>query len=193
MLLILDDIHKKHLDLLKDIDNKILKEFCRISIEHLRKGSNPKVYQSAAQRLNVEADLVQNAVTGIMHLFTEAAKNMVNEVEFRDSTIFLGFNAESQEELIRCYLENSQEIRSLLTTLNVGIPHYHNLEWRIDVQIASRNLRRPVEPSFLLKLQLQKDGETVNNVFEADPSNIIHMTEVLDQALQEAKSHHCRR
>jgi len=118
---------------------------------------------------------------------------MVSEIEFQDSILVLGFNSEIQAELVKCYLENNHEIRSLLTSLDLGIPHYHNLEWRLDVQIASRSLRRPIEPTLLLGLQLQKDGKINNTVLEADPSNIIHMTEVLDQALQESKSHHCRR
>ncbi|GIY27686.1 COMM domain-containing protein 2 [Caerostris darwini] len=193
MLLILDDIHKKHLDLLKNIDEKIVREFCRISVEHLFKGSNPKVYQSAAQRLNVETDIVQNAITGIIQLLIEASKAMVSELEFRDSIIVLGFNNVSQEELVKCYLENNQEIRSLLTSLNMGIPHYKNLEWRLDVQIASRTLRRPMEPSMLLRLQLDEENKSKNVILEADPSNVIHMTKVLDQALQEVKSQHFRR
>ncbi|GFQ87893.1 COMM domain-containing protein 2 [Trichonephila clavata] len=193
MLLILDDIHKQHLDILKNVDEKIVREFCRISIEHLFKGSNPKVYQSAAQRLNVETDIVQNVITGIMQLLIEASKMMVNEIEFRDSIIVLGFNNQSQEELVKCYLDHNQEIRSLLSSLNMGIPHYKNLEWRLDVQIASRTLRRPMEPSMLLKLQLEEENKSENIILEADPSNIIHMTQVLDQALQEAKSQHFRR
>ncbi|GFT83735.1 COMM domain-containing protein 2 [Nephila pilipes] len=193
MLLILDDIHKQHLDILKNIDEKIIKEFCRISVEHLFKGSNPKVYQSAAQRLNVELDIVQNAITGITQLLIEATKVMASEMEFRDSIIVLGFNSLSQEELVKCYMEHNQEIRSLLSSLNMGIPHYKNLEWRLDVQIASRTLRRPLEPSILLKLQLEEESKSENIILEADPSNIIHMTQVLDQALQEAKSQHFRR
>ncbi|XP_054710904.1 COMM domain-containing protein 2-like [Uloborus diversus] len=193
MLLILDDIHKKHLELLKGIDNKVVKEFCRISVEHLRKGSNVKIYQSAAQRLNVETDVVQNAVIGIMHLLTEASKMMISELEFRDSIIVLGFNEQSQEELVKCYLENRDDIRPLLTSFMVGLPHYHNMEWRIDVQLASRCLRRPTEPTVLMRLQLENDHKLNSVILEADPVNILHMADVLDQALQEAKSHHCRR
>ncbi|KAF8763195.1 COMM domain-containing protein 2 [Argiope bruennichi] len=178
MLLILDDIHKLHLDLLKTIDEK---------------SSNPKVYQSAAQRLNVETDIVQNAIAGIIQLLIEASKAMVTEMEFRDSIIVLSFNSETQEELVKCYLENNQNIRSLLSSLEMCVPHYKNLEWRLDVQIASRSLRRPMEPSMLLKLQLEEGKELKNIILEADPSNIINMTKVLDQALQEAKSQHFRR
>ncbi|GIY95241.1 COMM domain-containing protein 2 [Caerostris extrusa] len=176
-----------------EVQQFVVREFCRISVEHLFKGSNPKVYQSAAQRLNVETDIVQNAITGIIQLLIEASKAMVSEMEFRDSIIVLGFNNVSQEELVKCYLENNQEIRSLLTSLNMGIPHYKNLEWRLDVQIASRTLRRPMEPSMLLRLQLDEENKSKNVILEADPSNVIHMTKVLDQALQEAKSQHFRR
>lgn len=193
MLLLLDDIHKKHLNILKDIDNKVMREFCHIALDHLRKGSNFKVYQGAAQKLNVDPDIVQNAIIGIMHLLTEASKVMIPELEFRDSIIVLGFGEQNQEELVKSYLENRDEIRSLLTTLNINIPHYHNLEWRLDVQIASRSLRRPLEPKFLLKLQLKKEKAVDNVILEADPTNIIHLTEVLEKALQEARSHHCRR
>ncbi|GBO15062.1 COMM domain-containing protein 2, partial [Araneus ventricosus] len=117
----------------------------------------------------------------------------VTEMELRDSIIVLGFNNETQEELVKCYLENNHEIRALLSSLEMGVPHYKNLEWRLDVQIASRSLRRPMEPSMLLKLQLEEGKESKNVILEADPSNIIHMTKVLDQALQEAKSQHFRR
>lgn len=47
----------------------------------------------------------------------------------------LGFNEQCQEELVKCYLENQNDIRSLLATLNIKLPHYHNLEWRLDVQV----------------------------------------------------------
>lgn len=62
-----------------------------------------------------------------------------------------------------------------------------------NFQIASRSLRRALEPTLLMKLQLEKEGETKDIILEADPSNVLHMTEVLEQALQEAKSQHCRR
>ncbi|KAG8201824.1 hypothetical protein JTE90_027304 [Oedothorax gibbosus] len=193
MLLILDDIHKKHLEVLKSIDVKIVREFCRISIEHLFKGSNPKIYQSAAQRLNIEADLVKNVIAGVTQLFIEASKTMMSEIEFRDSIIVLGFHDDSQEELVKHYLENNQMIRSLLSSFDLDVPQYKNLEWRLDVQIASRSLRRAMEPTLLLRLQLEKEEETNDVILEADPSNVLHMTEVLEQALQEAKSQHCRR
>ena len=79
MLLLLSDEHKEHLSFLTQVDaegktswlstlvhvvhtllhNKrtnnscsaVVKEFCRISLEFIRKGTNPRVYQTAARTL----------------------------------------------------------------------------------------------------------------------------------------------
>ena len=41
----------------------------------------------------------------------------------------------------------------------VTLPHYEDLEWRLDVQLASRALRGQVEPSYFLKLKLLTPGQ----------------------------------
>lgn len=40
----------------------------------------------------------------------------------------------------------------------MDLPHYHNLEWRVDVQLASRGLQRQAEPSVLLRLHTRDGG-----------------------------------
>lgn len=40
----------------------------------------------------------------------------------------------------------------------ITLPHYEDLEWRLDVQLASRALRGQVEPSYFLKLKLLTPG-----------------------------------
>ena len=37
---------------------------------------------------------------------------------------------------LQLYLENRNEIRKLLGELSLELPHYHNLEWRFDVQVV---------------------------------------------------------
>jgi len=49
MLLVLSEEHKEHLGFLTRVDVEVVKEFCRISLEFIRKGSNPRVYQTAAR------------------------------------------------------------------------------------------------------------------------------------------------
>ena len=74
----------------------VMREFCRISLEFIRKGSNPRMYQAAArererewyvmvntwlyditEKLGVAPDTVRHGVEGLMYLFTECSKLMV--------------------------------------------------------------------------------------------------------------------
>ena len=47
----------------------------------------------------------------------------------------LGFSEELNQLLLQLYLEHRKEIRSILSQLSPSLPHYHNLEWRLDVQV----------------------------------------------------------
>jgi len=38
------------------------------------------------------------------------------------------------------------------------LPHFVNLDWRLDIQVASRTIRSQVEPVFMLKLNTS-DGK----------------------------------
>ena len=70
----------------------VVKEFCRISLDFIRKGVNRKVYQSAArecillhhgcygycaEKLDVDVATIQHGVEGLMYLLTECSKLMV--------------------------------------------------------------------------------------------------------------------
>lgn len=71
-----------------------MKEFCKISLDFIRKGVNRKVYHSAAresrahiiciiiisccvEKLDVDVATIQHGVEGLMYLITECAKLMV--------------------------------------------------------------------------------------------------------------------
>uniref|UniRef100_A0A1X7UF49 COMM domain-containing protein n=1 Tax=Amphimedon queenslandica TaxID=400682 RepID=A0A1X7UF49_AMPQE len=96
-----------------------------------------------------------------------------------------------------CYLdlyeENSSEIRSLLMSMSLDLPHYTDLEWRLEAQLSSRSLERQVQPSILLRLHTEEEGVPSVYTIETDPVNLIHLTNSLETALAEIKSQHCRR
>lgn len=193
MLLLLDDRHKEHLAFLNTLDDAVLKEFCKLSIEFLQKGSNPKLYQTAAQKLRVDTDVVKNAIEGLMYLITESAKMGLGELELKDSMLSLGLPESIQEEILRCHSSRGQELRTDLLGISTSYSHYHNLQWRFDVQLASRSLRHQITPLMLMKLELKREGKINPIILQTDPVNLVHMTEILDQALQEVKSQHSRR
>ncbi|XP_052703752.1 COMM domain-containing protein 2-like [Crassostrea angulata] len=193
MLLMFEDQHKEHLSFLTQVSPDVVKEFCRISMEFIRKGTNPKIFQGAAQKLNVDVDTVHHGVEGLMYLLTESSKLMLNEIDFQDSIMTLGFDEDTRQTLLEIYLQNRQEIRTILSEMTMDLPHYHNLEWRFDVQLASRSLRRQTTPTVLFKLHTEDSGVKDTTILQTDPVNLLHLTKVLDEALQEMKSPYCRR
>ncbi|XP_028855834.1 COMM domain-containing protein 2 [Denticeps clupeoides] len=193
MLLVLSDEHKEHLAFLPEVDSAVVGEFGRIAVEFLRKGSTPKIYEGAARKLNVSADTVQHGVEGLMYLLSESSKLMISEVDFQDSVLVLGFPEDLNRLLLQLYLDHRKEIRQILSELAPSLPHYHNLEWRLDVMLASRALRHQVKPTVSLKLHLESGGDHIARVLQTDPATLLHLIQELERALAEAKTNHCRR
>ncbi|XP_065063471.1 COMM domain-containing protein 2-like [Rhopilema esculentum] len=193
MLVVLGDQQKADLQLLGDFDENVAREFCKIAVGFIRNGVNPKMYQTAASKLEIAVENVKRCVEGLMFLMTETSKSYVNELDFQDSLMMVGFSEELTSTLLRLYMEHRDEIRSVLQKLSLDLPHYDNLEWRLDVQVASRSMRSQTAPNILLKFTI-KDGEKKDvKLLQTDPVNLIHLTEVLEQALAEMKTGHARR
>lgn len=194
MLLILDDDHKQHLKFLSTIDEAAAREFCRIANEFLLRGINPKVYQTAAQKLDVEVDVVQNAVEGISHLLLQAVKLKLNEEQLKDSLLLIDLPEAVRECVLQFHLENEKDVRKLLSDKVVPCSSFSHLDWRLEAEIASRCLRSHVTPLIVFKLKLKnEDGTTRTKVFQTDPANLVHITETLEHALQTVKSQHVRK
>ncbi|XP_060934313.1 COMM domain-containing protein 2 [Limanda limanda] len=194
MLLVLSNEHKEHLSFLPKVDTAVVAEFGRIALEFLRRGSSPKIYEAAARKLCVPVDMVQHGVEGLMFLMTESSKHMISEVDFLDSVLALGFGDELNQILVQLYLQHQRPIRSILSQLPSTLPAYHNLEWRLDVQLASRSIRQQVIPTLTMRLLLTRgcDGG-ISRVLQTDPSTLLHLISTLEVALAAMKTSHSRR
>ncbi|XP_012580216.1 PREDICTED: COMM domain-containing protein 2 isoform X2 [Condylura cristata] len=176
MLLDLSEEHKEHLAFLPQVDCAVVAEFGRIAVEFLRRGSNPKIYEGAARKLNVSSDTVQHGVEGLTYLLTESSKLMISELDFQDSVFVLGFSEELNKLLLQLYLDNRKEIRTILSEL-----------------LASRSLRQQIKPSVTIKLHLHQNDDHSTRVLKTDPATLLHLVQQLEQALEEMKTNHCRR
>ncbi|XP_013914918.1 PREDICTED: COMM domain-containing protein 2 [Thamnophis sirtalis] len=193
MLLVLSEEHKEHLGFLPQVESSVVNEFGRIAIEFLRKGTNPKVYEGAARKLNVSSETIQHGVEGLTYLLTESSKLMISEIDFQDSILVLQFPEELNALLLQLYLDNRKEIRNILSELTPKLPSYHNLEWRLDVQLASRSLRQQIKPAVTLKLHLNENENQTTKILQTDPATLLHLIQQMEQALGEMKTNHCRR
>ena len=93
------------------------------------------------------------------------------------------------------------------------LPHYDGLEWRLDAIVGSRALPSYSQPQpspiITMKLKLRQpfsnsslkedsESETKNKkehhvLLQTDPVNLCHMTDVLENALKEARSQQFRK
>lgn len=194
MLLFLNEEQKDHLFFLKELDIDVLSEFCRISAEFIIKGvTNTKIYHSAAQKLETDVDTVKHGVEGLMNLFTEGAKQMLDDKGFRELVSPVNYSEATVEVILRHFRDNVSEIRAILSRMVADVPHYKSLEWRCEARVASRSLRHQVVPLVTLKLTTETKGETKSHLLQTDPANLVHLAETLEHALREIKSQHCRR
>ncbi|XP_069684371.1 COMM domain-containing protein 2 [Periplaneta americana] len=199
MILSLKDDHKQHLSFLINQPVNVLQDFCKLALDFLRKGPNPKLYQTAAQKLDVQPDLIRNAVEGLVNLVVESCRHQLSELDYRDSVLTLGFSEEHQETLEVFYKGKKQEICEALSRLTLDQPHYRDLEWRFEVQVASRSLQHQVTPLITMNLTLDTKTALTGNtntqhvILQTDPTNLAHITQVLEEALHESRSQHSRR
>lgn len=179
---------------LAQVTPDVLQQFCTIALEFIRKGAkNRKIFVTAAKKLGVKSDVVENAVSGLCFLFTEAAKYLLSEIDFLDSLVVLGFPKEHNEILKRFYIENRTEIRRLLVNLTFELPHYADLDWRLDLQLSSRCMHEQLQPLYILKLDTIEGKERKVVYLQTDYTNLKHLCSELEAALDELKAPYVRR
>ncbi|XP_076166877.1 COMM domain-containing protein 2-like [Ptiloglossa arizonensis] len=196
MLLTLKPDHKKHVLLLTEHAPQVLQDFCKLALDYLQKGPNIKLYNAAAQKLEVEVNVIKNSVEGLVNLLLESCRYKLNSEDFRDSVIALGFSEDQEAILSKLYNTKKDEVLNVLTNIGFKLPEYQNMEWRFEVQLASRSLLKQVAPLITLDLSIKNSdkNENVEHVLlQTDPVNLLHIVQELEEALQEGRSQHIRR
>ena len=196
MLLTLKPDHKKHVLLLTEHTAQVLQDFCKLAVDYLQKGPNIKLYSAAAQKLEVDVNVIKNSVEGLVNLLLESCRYKLSAEDFRDSVVALGFAEDQETILSKLYNVKKDEILDSLTNIGFKLPQYHDMEWRFEVQIASRSLLKQVAPLITLDLSVKDSNrsEDIEHVLlQTDPVNLLHITQELEEALQEGRSQHIRR
>lgn len=55
----------------------VIVDFCKLAIDFLQNGCNMKLYINASKKLNVEVDVVQNCIYGLVNLLLLSCKHKV--------------------------------------------------------------------------------------------------------------------
>lgn len=201
---------QQQLGLLTQQEPAVVGEFCKLSLQLLRQGGvKPRVFASAANKLDVQPQQVEDAVRGLIFLFIEGIQMSISSENFQQMISKYGFSSDASAIISKVFEDNREEFNQYLTKMGVQVPRYNDLEWRFDILVGSRSLHHIAEPLMTLQLSLDnassignenindKSRKTTNGpeklLLQTDPNNLVHMTKVLEEALQESHNHHFRR
>ena len=105
-----------------------------------------------------------------------------------------GLNSDLTEEILESSKANFNQIQNYLKDCKIETTSFKSLEWRVDTKVASRSVKKSVEPEIMLKLNLAKnENETENHIIKADVVNLVNMTNTLEEALNELRTNYCRK
>ncbi|CAF2723812.1 unnamed protein product [Rotaria sp. Silwood2] len=197
-LLLLDDERKAQLDVLNKIDESAAVDICNAALGYLSTGLNTKSIINAANHLQLDAEIVRTTIDSLLWLYTECAKAKISTDALDESLKLLGYSTQIRQRFIECYQSKAYQLQTTLTTdLALSLPHYKNLNWRFDVQIAARSMRsrKQFDPYFILKLTLihGNNGNEQVHVLQVDPLTLVHIVEQLESAINELRNNHARR
>lgn len=131
-----------------------LTEVCSLAVSNIKAGkvSDLKGYAKAAQALNLPVDSLANGVLALSQIYIECAKKNVSVTDFNLSIEDIQISADQRKVLVDTYDAHVKVIREQLAAVSMRLPHYADLDWRLDVEISSRCLRKKIEPTYLLEL-----------------------------------------
>ncbi len=76
----------------------------------------------------------------------------------------------------------------------MSLPEYRHLDWRIDVELATRSIAHEATPRFMLRLDLTEDSDRARSIhFRSDHANIKNLLAQLEAAVDEERTAHARR
>lgn len=137
---------------------------------------------------------VGRQLTVISFLLEEAARLKSSETDFRDSLVSFPLSEQTKNVLCSAYLSAGERIRGRLQESTVRPPHYKDLDWRMDVELASRALRRQTVPTWLFKLTVESaEGQTEDLMLQTDAVNLAHLYEELQVAFGEQNAAYAKR
>lgn len=115
-----------------------------------------------------------------------------------ESLVLAGIKPELIAVIEHVANNNSSLLRSNLSGMRLKPVEYGNLEWRVDINLASRATRDIVEPEIVLKLDLKSNSDrgdevVTSEILKTDVVNLVHLTNSLEDALNEIKTHYVRR
>jgi len=188
------DDHSEHLQFIVGLPDPALQQFCSIALDFIKNGPSRSKFAKAAGKMGVTEQQVADGVDALSHLLCDAAKDSLGPKGFAALIAPYGFTENGLKIIFQVHMDNQADIRKVLNDMSLELPHYHNMHWRLDIQVSSKSLRNTVEPSFMMRLDTKDitEGDASHHLV-ADFANLQHLHQELDAALKAIKQPQYRR
>ncbi|XP_019564293.2 COMM domain-containing protein 2 [Aedes albopictus] len=202
----------KHLKFVLDQSEEVLIEFCKLAIEYVSNGINEKKCSVAAKKLETTFETIKTCVEALVCLLIDSTKLHITEEEFQ--TLRTLQYTDGQIAILWQFVSSKRNlVENILKHSTDSELHFRDLEWRLEAKVASRAMIKQATPIIAMKLHL--DSEVVNEhkeklqpdqgdaetgqlstrkevLLQTDPTSLVHLIQVLEQALIDSKTHRVR-
>jgi len=215
----LRDLVANDLKILSKLTSQLCVELCQVGLTFLTQGAKKGTFKKAAAALSIEEDAVAGAVMGLCEVMLEAARLNLSQNEFGGSIGDISMPEENRRAVTLFYEENKAILKDRITASGSDVskvggtsgstqsfPEYRSLDWRFEVNVASRHNHDSYQPLYTLRLDtatpaatgasgsdLQGAGGATSTVFSSDYQTLKSVSEALDEAVAEMKTAHSKR
>jgi len=129
-------------------------------------------------------------VSILVNFISYICKSKWNDKEANSLLSNFQLTPEQRDVIVKILKENHEEIRKYLYYLDDDpTPSFVGLDWRFDVQIASRSFQEEVKPKIVMDLQLKSlENKKTDVIMECDYANLKHLTDELARALKQSEN-----
>lgn len=214
MLLNLKKEQRGHLQLLHQRSPEDIVELCKSAFEYLSYGPNIPRYQQLAIKYVTNPEEVQHAVEALIALLIDATKANASDIDLQRLQKEEGYNDSIIEVLTQFVHSKRHFIEGSIKSANIRAYRLVNIEWRLEVRIATRSLLSQNSIRVTMKLFLHTEPKNENRdllevgeqqtihpdewrnrkdlLLQTDLNSLVYIIQVLENALYESKSRRIR-
>ncbi|KAF0740475.1 hypothetical protein Ae201684P_017017 [Aphanomyces euteiches] len=141
-----------------------------------------------ASSVGLTPETMERAVMGLSAILTECAKKDISSNDLILSIVDLNLSPEQVAVVVQFYTENKEQIKaSVAWNPALGVPEFHSIDWRLDLELGSRTQHHIEKP--VLTIQLGTSAAEKQQL-QCDYKQLISLTQSLKEALKATQTPH---
>ncbi|XP_013110515.2 uncharacterized protein LOC106089248 [Stomoxys calcitrans] len=218
---VIKNLEKAHLAPLRICETQDVIALCKIAFDYLSNGPVPQetFYQALSAKYNqqIQSHEVQQIVEALISILIEATKSNTDINGVKEPLMKLeGFKEDVTDILAQFVTSKKKFIEGSIKTANIRAYRLVNMEWRLEVRLASRALMKQSQVFVTMKLYLHTEPKNENRdlledlpdraveihdderrnrkdlLVQTDLNSLKYMIQSLEEALMESRSRRIR-